>query len=351
MPEEEREISPAVAIVGAGLGLSLLGVLALAALTRAAPPEEPEPGLANLYGRVTDAQTGEPIAGVQVTLEEGTPVSTDSNGHCAILNIAADYFPFGAWIYFRKDGYEDKNVTTIINEGNNELNVQMIPTGEPPEEPEETVELTRITVNPTDLTDARHEYETYLGLGYWGDEFTISITFSNPFDYDVWVRPDYAFGNLTGEPLEYVNGTLRGFVAEKLLYFRLLLDSAYVQGDYSYTVDWQQLYHPQQAGSNMPRFVYDPDGIAVLMAGGDCWLKVPARGEATTVKQAHLGRTISAALPAVFDLCVVANKAFYLVYDPHYRTVGGVQYLINWSPVALDPCASAVPDMVSITPI
>ncbi|GAI55037.1 unnamed protein product, partial [marine sediment metagenome] len=39
-------------------------------------------------------------------------------------------------------------------------------------------------------------------------------------------------------------GTLKGFAAEKLLYFRLLLDTPYMQGDYSYTVDWQQLYHP-----------------------------------------------------------------------------------------------------------
>ncbi|GAJ18591.1 unnamed protein product, partial [marine sediment metagenome] len=27
-------------------------------------------------------------------------------------------------------------------------------------------------------------------------------------------------------------------------------------------------------------FVKDPDGIAVLAAGGDCWLKVPANGQA-----------------------------------------------------------------------
>ncbi|GAI41448.1 unnamed protein product, partial [marine sediment metagenome] len=37
--------------------------------------------------------------------------------------------------------------------------------------------------------------------------------------------------------------------------------------------------------------------------------------------------------------------------DPHYRTVGGKKYLINWSPVALDPCVAAVPNAVNITPI
>ena len=213
------------------------------------------------------------------------------------------------------------------------------------------VEITSISINPTNLTNAKHEYTTYLGLGYWGDPFTISITFSNPHDYDVWLHPDYAFGHLTGEPLEYVAGALRGFSAVKLLYFRLLLDIPGYQGDYSYTTDWQQLYHPQNYGSNMAT-VKDPDGISVLMAGADYWLKIPALGTRTTVKQAHLGKTISVALPAVFDLCVAVDKAFYLVWDPHYRTVGGVKYLINWSPVSIDPPPpSAVPSAVKITPV
>jgi len=214
----------------------------------------------------------------------------------------------------------------------------------------EQIEIIDITVTPTELTDTQYEYNTYLGLGFWGDPFTIGITYKNPFPYSIWVRPDFAFGKLTGEPLEYVDGVLQGFDAKSLIYVRLLLDSPAAQGDYSYTSDWQKLYNEQNAGSNMPQFVYDPDGIAVLAAGGDCWLKVPALGTATTVKQAHLGTDITAALPDVFDLCVVANKAFRLVYEPHYRTVGGVQYLINWKSVALDPTAVVIPGMVSVGP-
>ncbi len=269
------------------------------------------------------------------------------------------------------------------------------------------VEITGISVSPTSLTTAKHEYETSLGLGFWGDPFTIRITFSNPFDYDVWVKPDYAFGHLTGVPLEYVNGVLRGFDAKKLLYFRFLSYSPYYEGDYSSTVDWQKPWDArgQNVGSNM-RTAVDPDGLR-SWGGADYWLKIPAGGQVTTVKNGHLGSDLqvkalqcttcgeiitggveehyAANHPGVeitcwawgglsgcyfddgsgnavnqvyvpapgivgpYDLCVVADKVCYLVYDPHYITVGGVRYLINWSPVALDPVAAAVPDMINIT--
>jgi hypothetical protein len=211
------------------------------------------------------------------------------------------------------------------------------------------VEITRLTISPTNLTDAKHEYETHLGLGYWGDAFTISITVSNFNDFDIWVRPDYSLGKLTGEPLGYVEGNLVGFTPYPLLYVRLLLDTAYMQGDYSYWgANWQELYDYQNKGSNMSQFVYDPDGNAVLEAGADCWMKVPAREQATTVKEGHLGIEDHDLLPGTFDLCAVVTGAFYLVWDPHYRTVGGVQYLINYSPVMLEPAAAALSEAVYI---
>lgn len=211
------------------------------------------------------------------------------------------------------------------------------------------IEITSIALSPTSLTDAKHEYETYLGLGYWGDAFTISITVKNPYDYDVWVHPDYAFGKLTGEPLRYVEGTLEGFTPYPLLYFRLLFDTEYLQGDVSqWGFTWQHLYHYQNLGSNMSQYVYDPDGIAVLEAGADCWMKVPAKGQATTTKEGHLGIKDHDLLPDTFDLCAVVTKAFYLVWDPHYRIVGGKKYLIHYSPVMLEPTAKAVPGALYI---
>lgn len=296
-----------------------------------------------------------------------------------------------------------------IVEGANILNVQMAPVAAPPVE---GVQVSGITLNPTSLTTARHEYETSLGLGYWGDPFTISITFKNPYDYDVWVRPDYAFGHLTGETLGYVAGTLKGFVAEKLLYFRLLLSSAAIEGDYSSTASWQKPWDPrgQNMGSNM-QFVYDPDGVP--RAGDERWLKIPPGGSVTMVKQAHLsselevttyawqcvlcGEIITGSVtehyesnhPGIeisywswggwsgyyftdgggaavtllyvsapaegvvgpYDLCVVAQRAIYFVYDPGcgQTRVGGQIVTINWRLEELDPVAAAVPDMISIT--
>lgn len=269
------------------------------------------------------------------------------------------------------------------------------------------VEITGISVSPTSLTTAKHEYNTYLGLGYWGDPFTISITFKNPYDYDVWVRPDYAFGHLTGEPLGYVAGTLRGFVAEKLLYFRLLLDSPAIQGDYSYTVDWQKSWDPrgQNMGSNM-QFVYDPDGVP--RAGDDRFLKIPSGGSITMVKEGHLsselqvdayqcttcGEIVTGSIEAHYasehpgieitcwswggwggctledgsaayiivnvpvegaaglhDLCVVALKAYYFVYDPGcgQLRLGTGWVTLNWRLEEFPPIALAFPDSIEIT--
>jgi len=273
------------------------------------------------------------------------------------------------------------------------------------------IKITNITVYPTELTTAKHEYNTAVGLGYWGDLFTISLTFSNPFDHDVWVKPDYAFGKLTGEPLEYVNGALKGFEAKNLIYFRLILNTEYIQGDFSYTTGWQNPWNARglNLGSNMVLGIYDPDGVPRLIGGGDYWLKIPPEGSITMEKEAHLGgdlqvramqctlcreiitggveehyesnhpgveitcwswggyggcyfadgsgdAVITVYVPAegvagLHDLCVVAMKVWSLVYDPGYgqQRVGGQWVTVNWRPVELDPVASAVPELVNIT--
>lgn len=95
MPEKERRISPALAIIPVGLALVLIA--ALAAMAGAAPP----PGRANLYGKVTDAVTGTPISGVLVSLN-GLQVYTDASGNYSFTDLDTGEYV----LQFSKAGYE-----------------------------------------------------------------------------------------------------------------------------------------------------------------------------------------------------------------------------------------------------
>jgi len=80
---------------GAAVGIGAL----LYFLTRAKPP--PPPGAANLYGSVTDAETGEPIPDVLVMLNGGSTY-TDGAGVYAFADIAPGEYV----LQFSKEGYE-----------------------------------------------------------------------------------------------------------------------------------------------------------------------------------------------------------------------------------------------------
>lgn len=82
------------------VGLGLAAAVGVAALAMAAPPTPP-PGRANLYGKVTDAVTGDPISGVLVALN-GMQVFTDAQGNYAF----ADLEPGEYVLQFSKEGYE-----------------------------------------------------------------------------------------------------------------------------------------------------------------------------------------------------------------------------------------------------
>lgn len=87
--------------IGVGIaGVVGLGVYLATRKVEAAPPPPP-PGLANLYGKVTNAQTGNPIAGVLVTLDSMS-VYADSGGNYAFLDLE----PGGYWGSASKEGYE-----------------------------------------------------------------------------------------------------------------------------------------------------------------------------------------------------------------------------------------------------
>ena len=96
---EERKVSPWL-VAGIGAGIATAAAMAIYALARAALPEPP-PGLANLYGKVTDAITGEAIPDVLVTLD-GMQVYTDSRGNYTFTDLEPGEYA----LQFSKDGYE-----------------------------------------------------------------------------------------------------------------------------------------------------------------------------------------------------------------------------------------------------
>lgn len=116
--------------VGILLGLGALAAGIIMLVTRkakAAPPPPPPPqGLANLYGQVVDASTNQPIAGVLVYLAAVVSRQrlTDSSGNYLIPDIEPGIFD----ISFTKENYELLPLSGYtIPEGNNELNVQLVP--------------------------------------------------------------------------------------------------------------------------------------------------------------------------------------------------------------------------------
>ena len=82
--EKRRRVSPLV-VGGIAAGVAGVAAAAIYVLARAAPPTPP-PGRANLYGKVTDAVTGQAIANVLVTLD-GMSTYTDSGGNYTFEDI------------------------------------------------------------------------------------------------------------------------------------------------------------------------------------------------------------------------------------------------------------------------
>lgn len=95
---KDKKVGIGIAALLAGLGIWLLAKFA-----KAAPPPPPPPGLANLYGKVTDAQTGNPVAGVLLALN-GMTVLTDSGGNYTFLELEPGSYSGSA----SKAGYETK---------------------------------------------------------------------------------------------------------------------------------------------------------------------------------------------------------------------------------------------------
>lgn len=76
---EKKKLAAGAGVAG-GIGL----LLYLLKRGEGAPP--PPPGMANLYGKVTDAQTGKGIEGIEVSFAEYFAV-TEPNGYYLIEGI------------------------------------------------------------------------------------------------------------------------------------------------------------------------------------------------------------------------------------------------------------------------
>ncbi|MBA7650300.1 hypothetical protein ES703_58103 [subsurface metagenome] len=117
--------------IGLGIGVAVVGtIIAVTRKVKAAPPEPP-PGLANIYGVVTDAISGKPLANVSVTLWDHTKVElllsalTDNKGYYSMLNIS----PISCIVEFEKEGYRTISESYALTEGNNEINIALVQIG------------------------------------------------------------------------------------------------------------------------------------------------------------------------------------------------------------------------------
>ena len=96
------------AAVVVGLGAAVVGAYLLLKPAEAAPPEEPELGLATVYGIVINADTGNPLSGVSVSLwsPDETELLADTVTNGAGSYSLENILPGSCVLYFQKEGFE-----------------------------------------------------------------------------------------------------------------------------------------------------------------------------------------------------------------------------------------------------
>jgi hypothetical protein len=121
MDDQAKKLTIGLAVLGAAvLGFALLGRKA-----GAKPP--PPPGLANIYGIVTDEATGQPLAGATVDMQGATDV-TDTDGRYDLGPFQPAEYVLSAY----KENYEVFSTRVTLQEGNNEVNITIRPVMVPP---------------------------------------------------------------------------------------------------------------------------------------------------------------------------------------------------------------------------
>lgn len=139
--------------IAVGVGLITLGSIFLfrrkagAVVPPPPPPPPPPPGYANLYGVVTDASTGGPLAGAQTSIgilgtefggTQATSINpSDSSGYYLITDCGITgsmiTLPGTYNVLFRKSGYQSLLVTgvNLVEGQNTTVNAQLSPIVQP----------------------------------------------------------------------------------------------------------------------------------------------------------------------------------------------------------------------------
>jgi hypothetical protein len=109
-----------------GLGAIVLGVFALTRRAQAAPPPPPPPpGYANLYGVVTNKNTGVVLPGAHIVIDGNGIYSSDADASGTYLIQSAAPGVLGLTCTLA--GYQTVTQAITLVEGNNSLNIQLTP--------------------------------------------------------------------------------------------------------------------------------------------------------------------------------------------------------------------------------
>jgi hypothetical protein len=120
---KRKKISPVLIIIPAALVLGTVGVVVLTRKAKAVTP--PSPGLATLFGYVTDSKNASKLANVRVSLNDHA-VYTDSSG----MYVFTDIQPGDYGITFDKTGYKTVQTGVSVEGGLSEFDysLEQLPT-------------------------------------------------------------------------------------------------------------------------------------------------------------------------------------------------------------------------------
>lgn len=114
---EKQNLLIGLGIIGAGIGIYAISRAAKAVEWE---PEEPLPELANLYGTVTDVDTGEPLSGAGIWVT-GVSAFTDEKGRYILRNLVPGNYLLNCAIV----GWQYYEGGVTVQKGNNKKDLAL----------------------------------------------------------------------------------------------------------------------------------------------------------------------------------------------------------------------------------